>query len=573
MYSKVSMLPVGQGAMNLIEIYDENVLVNLTLIDCGSIDGQDVSKQACEVSIAYASEKMKKRWENSQIIGSPAFLDNLIITHKDGDHWNKLNSLIESATEMPIDRISNNLGYYQQTDSEEKLDEYFFNRQKGYCKYQTSYISDCEITMSLTWTQSGQDETWMIEVEYSYEDMDIVILWKTDRVGIKVFNAAMIDPVYYIHIQENTLYINWQKAGDCSVPQDCEEFNRIFEEIYNNYLKNLIYIDQTLFSNMLGTMELSSVDIMNVFKQVPAEVPPIIGNVYIGGNNNSKGVRFSRMMNTLTQISMNIWSQMPENNEIGLWGNYKLCIIKRLYVNQLENICNVKLESSIKNNATSIVSVLLLNGDTNFQRIVFSGDATVHTFYEMLLDIQNNRTPAALYNNAVWTAPHHGAWNTICQTISDDAQTAEIFLALLNEVKPKEMVISAGFQSQYGHPCNSFVGLMKEQLENYRGDDHWIYYNSDNNRKPSDRGNEGWITEQVSIPLYTLWNGNNYENRYFEFSLEEPSVEGSLYPGNQNPLETHSRPMIGRSGKEKTFLTTGLPPKNMFFHRGRKMQK
>ena len=62
----VTVLPVGQGAMNLIEVYDDcNALVNLSLIDCGTdrttparFDKLDTPVRE---SVEYVAEKMRER--------------------------------------------------------------------------------------------------------------------------------------------------------------------------------------------------------------------------------------------------------------------------------------------------------------------------------------------------------------------------------------------------------------------------------------------------------------------------------------------------------------------------------
>lgn len=83
MECKVTTLYIGQGAMNLIEIYDGVNLVNLSLIDCGGSFIGETNE-----AIAYVQDKMQRRWNASGWPNGQVYLDNLIITHRDADHIN-----------------------------------------------------------------------------------------------------------------------------------------------------------------------------------------------------------------------------------------------------------------------------------------------------------------------------------------------------------------------------------------------------------------------------------------------------------------------------------------------------
>lgn len=100
MYSiTVSVLPVGQGSMNLIEVYETEMfmrkLVGLTMIDCGSARSRPCKNTSLteneRAAVKYAAERMKQRFKQRDGL----YLDNLIFTHRDSDHWVLFDNLWE----------------------------------------------------------------------------------------------------------------------------------------------------------------------------------------------------------------------------------------------------------------------------------------------------------------------------------------------------------------------------------------------------------------------------------------------------------------------------------------------
>lgn len=81
----VTMLSCGQGAMTLVEIYEDlkKPAAFLALIDCGSDDIRNRTKTAG--AIAYVTSKVKAR--------NQPVLDLVIISHQDKDHVNLLPAL------------------------------------------------------------------------------------------------------------------------------------------------------------------------------------------------------------------------------------------------------------------------------------------------------------------------------------------------------------------------------------------------------------------------------------------------------------------------------------------------
>lgn len=98
MYIKVSALYIGQGAANLVEIYEKKadaalsspVVKGLVLLDCGSAgkegkqDGAAPNEPDSAIALDYIKEK---------ISANHGKLDALILSHLDSDHINKIISL------------------------------------------------------------------------------------------------------------------------------------------------------------------------------------------------------------------------------------------------------------------------------------------------------------------------------------------------------------------------------------------------------------------------------------------------------------------------------------------------
>lgn len=89
---RVTMLAVGQGTSNLIEVYDNaGRMKQLILIDCGG-DGSE--KVHVRSSTWIILDAMRKRAETEG--NYDRYLDFLIISHQDGDHHSILKNILET---------------------------------------------------------------------------------------------------------------------------------------------------------------------------------------------------------------------------------------------------------------------------------------------------------------------------------------------------------------------------------------------------------------------------------------------------------------------------------------------
>lgn len=108
--SVLTVLPIGQGACNLVEVYDNsNKLVFLGMVDCGNKTNEQAFNVTgysgefnsnVEASFDYITQKMRERAQNendgsTQETKYKLLLDLFILTHQDGDHWIMLEKMLE----------------------------------------------------------------------------------------------------------------------------------------------------------------------------------------------------------------------------------------------------------------------------------------------------------------------------------------------------------------------------------------------------------------------------------------------------------------------------------------------
>lgn len=515
MKSVVTMLPVGQGAMNLIEIYDDycgkEILVNLTLIDCGSADGRNKAGDVCENSLEYAVDKMKERWDISQATREYLYLDTLIITHKDLDHWNLLQKLFSKLVggDASIIDADEKVGMLEIMVSEvctQTLYANCLNEKSEIYRHQISYVDECEIAV-----QYNQENAWnsrQVEFEYSFGDMVLWGSWKTGNLVIWLDSPDLTYKMLAYTFLEKTYLEVGEEPREYEAPTEMDAFLFLLSKVMcaiGIATEHFNYIGE-----MVKNLCTDGEAIKKIIESNKNTKVPFIGNVYIGGNIFSSGTRFKNMEQFLRKISRNPFSIAGTGSSIDLYGAYNLLIIQRMSIFDLEDIPGAasKTSPSIKNNATSIVCALHLSGDENFQKVIFTGDATVHTFYRVLQDM--DREPRLIQEcaNAVWTAPHHGAWRTLQGEIEIGEDKVSVFSVILIKTHPNGMIISAGVENKYGHPDSNFIQMMCSYWSygTIQVDNHAIYLCGSDNAGTSGRT---WGFMETTAPLYTLYTKDN----------------------------------------------------------------
>lgn len=555
MHSVVTMLPMGQGAMNLIEIYDDSILVSLSLIDCGSSDSKK-SKAACKKSLAHAARKMKERYNNGSTGIRRVYLDCLLLTHKDADHYNQLNKLFRLAFGGHPSITTVRTGYLKDENNTYYNDKYWNlyiheirSQKKGYTQ------------MKLTQTVNTQFNYMNWQLKYTDKNMSMIVYW------INIYGYLSIN------INENgkkpiaissrgKLY--GPNGKQINIPQDYNELKEVFQKICKIYPEQCKCINKDIINNMFNNLKTDYKKIDNKIYGNKIQIPPCIKTLCIGGNKTESGSEFAQMEELLKQYSYIQYCDCQMQGSISLYGGFGLHIIQRMHVDDLMELdglyTNSGINPSIKNNATSIVCALLSKDNNKIQKIVFSGDATVHTFYRMLIDIRERNKPID-YSGAIWTAPHHGAYTTLEGWIKNNQEEDEqVFLSLLQEVKPNQIIVSAGYENTHGHPCDGFVKIVETYFGSNKVNEHDIYVNENNGNK---RGGAYYGFKKVSFPLYTMYTSLDREKKYVGYRAKiPPDTTASTW---QFPNE--NLPEINAAEIVKIPVSPEIPSKGLFFRR------
>lgn len=578
MDSKVTMLAVGQGAMNLIEIYDviagRRVLVNLSLIDCGSIDGHRASQAVCERALGYAAEKMQERY----ILGEHLLLDNLLLTHKDGDHWNLLNRLFKTAIGVDTALISEYFGYLSIEEPVDFIENYYMNRLDEKFEHEINYYGECEIESKFSYIEKMHAGRTEMSLEYTYGNSYMFVCWGPESLCISASCVNTSDKLVGDCL--NGEYVVWRLGMEEQVrwekPSGYEGFVELFfaaSGILQMIRETAIYMPDEhvkLIKNILNNINVGKKKIESATMNNLNHVFPFIQNLYIGGNSDASSKKFSALKKTLKMFSQRYVVWIAKRNSIELYGGIRLYIIEKLTLSGLRQVPGAEPVSSpsIKNNATSIVSVLLRDKVPEFEKIVFTGDATVHTFYQMLLDINTDmeQGKTVIYQNAAWTAPHHGAYKTIHGVIPDNPEGREVFPALLGAAHPIKMVVSAGVANMHGHPCKSFMDLVENYFKEagLQAIPHDIYRNTNDKNKGH---GAAWEFASTDCPFYTTYTIlQDGSKGYMDYAFSFPP-QNAVPAENMLLLENRAEPAGRVFDSTAIPVKAEIPSKNMFFHR------
>lgn len=544
----VSMLPVGQGAMNLIEVYRKtgfkDVLIGLTMIDCGH-DGRGAPKDLALLktttlrgntfhSVRYAADLMRERFE----VGDGLYLDNLIITHGDKDHWNLFDKLLLTlfgANHSIVDGASDCVGTNYELNNKNNNESFYMDELKEICIYEyQKHVNDeyCEISETITYQYNKAKGEENVKTTLVYRNVISECIfqaeWGTAGLHMKAYSpeykledgekdeeqkqlAGLIldvdvdaeneaeGPYYLVY---GYFFSEWNyKKDPGTLPDDNLNVGKLIATLARSYLGEYPQFNsiQKIMDFMNEGFYLISKDQIRCKIMEGTKVSNIIGHTFVGGYIKAdRNKQVNKMLSRARLASGNRYAELKKGNRIPILGNVFLLVLERLSTGEL---ISIKVPGGVKeyddgiiNNATSAVSVLTKEDDDAFQKFLFTGDATAHTFYKIL----NDEGPA-LFHNAVWTAPHHGAQRTIAGQVSVNEQKWELLELLLTVSEPKGMVISAGMNTMHGHPNVGFIKYTYEYFQKAceSSPEHSICFN------PTNQRSKKWYYSCISFPLYT----------------------------------------------------------------------
>jgi len=531
--------------MNLIEAYNASgYLENLTLIDCGeiaykSMAGLDSVRQKSEqcLSVEDAVTKMQQRKKDAKDhFGLPnRCLDNIIITHRDSDHWAMLDALFcrflerETYTAASGDCAlafagainsvftASSFAVRQNTYSFRASGKYHAGDGGDYTVSQEVKISGIsyreEITISgndfecsICYTPMKEINVRIERYHFPHASSDMIRQDSKTDLGDSLFRK--IDGL------EERRNFPKTDVDAHSVMADmlsgCPEMRTVFIAVYGSLLTGL------------------TADAIRKELERRAHLTNCVGAVYIGGApseetdaGNGTSARYmslelellaehkfdldesdARTVISLPYCSLNILEKLREQTARNYnWGNWEYNL-------------------AIHNNATSVVSLLTIHNQTKF---LFTGDATAHTFLWMHNHTAGWETAA---QGAAWTAPHHGSSHTITgKAAFAGVGEKDCFPVILSLTRPVGMIVSAACHSQFGHPGDFFYRTCRDILQDRTCPEHYILRN-----KADDAAHAQWVRKKITFPLYTTatYHADDQSNYYVShrFTQEEG---GTLY--------------------------------------------
>lgn len=568
MHIIVTMLPVGQGAMNLIETYEQTgpwggeQLCNLTLIDCGFQSTRpmtfDKLKDNNKNAVLYMADKMQERSK----VRDGLLIDNIIFTHRDTDHWILFDNLWEAfwgehwenGCAIVREKDGNILGNaIYEPDNNTKV-SYFMDQIQKIAEHEVSFCTDYipgNPFIKIRGKHSFQEEDEETELIFNsfFYDIEVKAVWTRDSMDISIYTTTE-DQTLLVHVMLGEEQGNAVLAGNIGeyffwnsgepVPQDDSQMRALlmaFMDQCKCYFSELEGIDLLGFFLEEKFPYMDSQNIIDIIIKYGQNTSGVIGNVYVGGNAGRDRTKTGRlsgvglMLKRAELLSAGGVHELAAGMEIPLINqSVSLFVVERLGLEELSQI-NGDWESSsnsaIQNNGTSAVLVLLNKKDNVFQKFFFPGDATVHTFYSICFSEEEK---VSAISNAVWTAPHHGSYTTNRGTVSIEDKQVNIFQHFLSEADPKAVIISAGYKSSHGHPNFSFIKWLCKYFSeaNKEEQSHNVCFNFRDDRMGQ------WCHVDTIYPIYTSLQhmGDTITYQAHNFSMSD-SCHSCSYSNTQ----------------------------------------
>ncbi len=488
--SVLTVLPMGQGACNLIEIYgrdkanDPEKLIYLGMVDCGSDD----SKENINIneSFAYLWNKMYQRGKVRNT--DKPLIDIVLLTHRDSDHHDKF---------MPLETyLQNNVISYDSTKGRGKTAKkktYTRSVKKGFQSYK-AYSKGDEEARIYSLHKIGMQ---MLAEFYKENSPKIIKRRYTLNRNNNKIKLSKYKNYYKVQINDDS-----EKTIE-SVDTD-SVLEGLKDKLNNNTTFNQAQKDD-IITEFRETMK-SDINYNSIDDEIGKHplAPPIVDLCYYSGKDVSlDGVELftqaAKDPKYLPNHSMSTINVPDTNAKIEI-----LCSLSKYD----KKISNVKKSEE---NLASAVSLW----NTGKGKYILAGDATVHTM-ENLNNIYKND-----YENAnVMTAPHHGADLTSRGFIKKSGEAKpknmwKIYSDLINKYKPQGIAISAGYDNKHGHPGRNFLDVTYCYFNNnnkVNETEHSIYANLDDTVKNSNRR---YGLYKTKAPIYSILQKNDAGNLCF----------------------------------------------------------
>lgn len=586
--SVLTVLPIGQGACNLVEVYDNsNKLVFLGMVDCGNKNECFFNYSNVSDSFKYLREKMKARAQaiyGAGVNDDQIYLDLFILTHQDGDHHNKFLNLLEGYVVGNMNNLTLNKGGYIYNYKDNSILSYPYL----YIKPETYGLTDkLNIIIQNEYSSTGDDNKFLINII----GMLKVIINKnlsTNRFTVATSYSSKSQKTFNFKIDQNKVFI----GRDTQNPYEISDKDLLCRGLpgWEYYIVLKAFCESAEGKAAIGKRKLTelikkqlkrwliddykALDQIKVVLQSRNRSLCIIGEFWKGGANYETQAqnfvkRISARTKTYVDRAKSDYSYKIKNGNTTVGTVKVLCNLEIEKLNKINNIENSHGAGPNYKNGSSLVTLWTI-GDTKY---LFPGDATVHTMMHLNTEYTNlpkNEqeicTECVKRESAIMTAPHHGSDHSSKgkkQPASSETKYQGdwgIYREFLDNYKPSAVTISAGRNYGFGHPGPEFVKATDYYFNSNQqeyNNDHIIYTCIHEDSK-----NKYYGLYQTSSPIYsTLQYDENVKKVYFQRLQFNNSITPNYEIVNESKIACQCNPNLSNYITLDVKSCTGCSPK------------
>lgn len=491
-YPVLTVLPIGMGSCNLIEVYEDSEhtkLKYLAIVDCGSDGGG-----ALHDSFDYILKKMQER----HTYNDDCYLDMFLLTHQDSDHWNSFRDFIFnnlSKFTFKKDFNSGIMNNYFKAQCTKINDGYYYYlvQRSGKTKGNFAIMHNYEYYKEISY-RTGT--IFSIYVLYRTSNKNVEF---TPRIGVKINKIIMTKEQNTLQTSTELLNVTLSKKN-YSVNQTSGTQLNITASTNDSLIDSLLKLyttenEEYILLNSLKTESISAKKIYETLNQKEAS-HFLIKESYFGGVEYCPSSKSFR--DKLLKISSKTCKDIIEKQTNSPYMSLICRMTSDEYTKTKEHLIDASYGDAELKNATSATTLWNIGNSKYF----LPGDMTVQTMYYI--------TNKNLYTNckqAIMTAPHHGSSITSrgqnCTNMKN--KTADPYLVLNNfisEVLPSSMVISASYKNGYGLPGKEFLKACEDKMPDasvHLINNEYICYHHSGNYKDDNK----W---PIFIPIKSIFS-------------------------------------------------------------------